>query len=65
MYLVTRLAGYDFKDVKEMIDRSRAAKNRGKFILDLKSEGDEDGNNWLRTAAILLPSSRVIFDESE
>lgn len=65
IYLVTRLAGYDFADVKGMIDRSLAAKNRGKFVIDLNSESDAEGNNWLRTAAMLLPADRVVLDESK
>jgi uncharacterized protein (TIGR03790 family) len=65
IYLVTRLAAFDFNGVKAMIDRALAARNRGKFVVDLKSEGDEEGNNWLRTAAILLPADRVILDESK
>jgi len=64
IYLVTRLAAYDWNDVKGMIDRSLAAHNRGKFVIDLKSSGDESGNDWLRNAAILLPNGRVILDES-
>src|SRR6185503_21045539 len=40
IYLVTRLAGYDFEDVKALIDKSLAARNRGKFVIDLKA-GDE------------------------
>ncbi|MBZ5617635.1 MAG: TIGR03790 family protein [Acidobacteriia bacterium] len=65
MYLVTRLAAYDFADVKGMIDRALAARNRGKFVLDLSGEGDAEGNNWLRNAALLLPANRVIVDEGE
>jgi uncharacterized protein (TIGR03790 family) len=57
IYLVTRLAGYDFDDVKGMIDRSLAARNRGKFVFDLKSDDDAEGNNWLRTAAWRCPKS--------
>ena len=64
IYLVTRLAGYDFDDVKGIVDRSLAARNRGKFILDLKSHDDDVGNNWLRTAALLLPADRVVLEES-
>ena len=64
VYLVTRLQAYEFKDVKAMIDRSLEAANRGNFVIDLKSAGDGDGDNWLRTAAILLPKDRVILDES-
>ncbi len=65
MYLVTRLAAYDFDDVKALIDRSIAASNQGKFVIDLKDSSDSPGNDWLRNAAILLPKDRVIFDESK
>jgi uncharacterized protein (TIGR03790 family) len=58
MYLVTRLAGYDFEDVKGLIDRSLEAKNRGKFVIDLKSSDNQAGNDWLRAAAKLLPPDR-------
>jgi uncharacterized protein (TIGR03790 family) len=64
IYLVTRLAAYDLADVKGMIDRSLAARNRGKFVLDLQSGKNEPGDNWLRTAAMLLPSTRVTLDET-
>jgi uncharacterized protein (TIGR03790 family) len=64
IYLVTRLAAYDLADVKAMIDRSLSARNRGKFVIDLQSEKDEPGNNWLRTAAMLLPADRVALDET-
>ncbi|HXB75312.1 MAG TPA: TIGR03790 family protein [Candidatus Acidoferrales bacterium] len=62
IYLVTRLAAYDFADVKGMIDRSLAARNRGKFVIDLNSPNPEPGNNWLRNAALLLPKDRVVLD---
>lgn len=65
MYLVTRLTGYDFPDVRGIIDRALQAKNRGRFVIDLKSSDDAPGNNWLRTAAVVLPANRVVFDESE
>lgn len=64
IYLVTRLAAYDVAEVKAMIDRALAARNRGKFVIDLSSEEDNQGNGWLRTAAILLPAGRVVLDES-
>lgn len=64
IYLVCRLAAYDFEDVKAMIDRSLAAVNKGRVVIDLKSDDDRPGNDWLRNAAILLPRERVIFDES-
>ncbi len=63
MYMVTRLAAYDVADIKAMIDRSLAARNRGKFILDA-GPGKDDGNNWIRTAAMLLPRGRVILDDT-
>jgi uncharacterized protein (TIGR03790 family) len=62
IYLVTRLAAYDFVDVKGMIDRSLKAHNRGKFVIDLNSPKQEPGNNWLRNAAMLLPKDRVVLD---
>jgi uncharacterized protein (TIGR03790 family) len=65
IYLVTRLAAYDVADVKGMIDRALGARNRGRFVVDLSSASDEDGNSWLRTAAILLPKERAFMDESE
>jgi uncharacterized protein (TIGR03790 family) len=64
IYLVTRLAAYDLADVKAMIDRSLNARNRGKFVIDLQSEKNEPGNDWLRTAAMLLPGQRVVIDET-
>ena len=64
MYLVTRLTGYDFADVKAMIDRSLAARNRGRFVIDLKAYDKGPGNQWLREAARALPKDRVIVDES-
>ena len=63
IYLVTRLAGYDFDEVRAVIDKAFAARNRGKFVIDLKPGGG-DGNDWLRTAAMLLPANRVILDET-
>jgi len=64
MYMVTRLAAYSVAEVKAMIDRSLAARNRGKFVLDLQSEKNEPGNDWLRTAAMLLPAGRVVLEET-
>ena len=64
IYLVTRLAAYDWNDIKGMIDRSLQARNRGTFVVDLTDNNDKDGNNWLRDAAILLPTDRTLFDDS-
>ena len=65
IYLVTRLAAYSFNDVKAMIDRSLQPSNRGKFVIDLRSDSDDEGDDWLRNTAIFLPGSRVILDESK
>ncbi len=64
IYLVTRLAGYDFDDVKGIIDRALAARNRGKFVIDLKGSDNTQGNLWLAQAAQQLPRDRVVFDRS-
>jgi uncharacterized protein (TIGR03790 family) len=64
MYLVCRLAAYDFDEVRGMIDRSLAATNRGRVVLDLRSNDDSMGNDWLRNAAILLPRERVVLEET-
>ena len=47
-----------------MIDRCFAAVNRGKFVLDLRGPDDEQGDDWLRNAAILLPKDRVVLEET-
>ena len=64
IYMVARLAGYDFGDVKASVDRALAARNRGKFVIDLSSAEFGEGNNWLREAAERLPKDRVVIDES-
>jgi uncharacterized protein (TIGR03790 family) len=63
LYLVTRLAAYDFAVVKRMIDDAAMARNRGKFVIDLKAWDSSPGNEWLRDAAIRLPAGRVVFNE--
>ncbi len=62
IYLVTRLAGYDFDDVKGIIDRALVARNRGKFIIDLKGSDNTRGNAWLLQAAQQLPRNRLVLD---
>jgi uncharacterized protein (TIGR03790 family) len=64
IYLVTRLAANDWADVKAMIDRSLAARNRGIFVIDTSSPASGDGNNWLREAALLLPAARTVLDDT-
>jgi len=64
IYLVTRLAGFDFDDVKGIIDRALIARNRGKFVIDLKASDNTRGNAWLLQAAQQLPHDRVVLDNS-
>ncbi len=64
MYLVTRLDGYTMADMKALVDRALKARNTGKFVIDLKAVENNSGNQWLRTAALLLPNDRVILDET-
>jgi uncharacterized protein (TIGR03790 family) len=64
IYLVTRLAAYDLADVKAMVDRCLVARNRGKFVIDVAHTTSKDGDEWLRDAAIFLPGSRVILEDS-
>jgi uncharacterized protein (TIGR03790 family) len=64
MYLVTRLDGYNMADMQALVDRGLQARNRGRFVIDLKARETDEGNQWLRTAALMLPQDRVILDES-
>jgi uncharacterized protein (TIGR03790 family) len=64
IYLVTRLAGFDFDDVKGIIDRALIARNRGKFVIDLKASDNTRGNAWLLQAAQQLAHDRVLLDNS-
>jgi uncharacterized protein (TIGR03790 family) len=64
IYLVTRLAAYDFDGVKAIIDRSLLAANKGKFVIDEKNSGDDSADEWLQSAAVFLPKDRVVLDTS-
>jgi uncharacterized protein (TIGR03790 family) len=64
IYLVTRLAGYDFEDVKGIVDRALLAHNRGKFVIDLRASDTTLGNRWLLDATRQLPRDRVVLDRS-
>ena len=64
MYMVTRLAGYDITDMKALVDRAPFAHNSGKFVIDLRADNATPGNQWLRSAALLLPKDRVILDDT-
>ncbi|MBL0157981.1 MAG: TIGR03790 family protein [Bryobacterales bacterium] len=64
LYLVTRLTGYSFEDVRGMIDRSLRARNTGRVAIDRKGEAlDDEGELWLYRTAAKLPG-RVIVEES-
>lgn len=61
MYLVARLAAYDFAAVKRMIDRCMEASNRGKFVVDLRDGAFDDmADGWLVSAVATLPRNRVV-----
>jgi uncharacterized protein (TIGR03790 family) len=65
MYLVTRLAAYDFDGVKGLVDRALEAANRGKFVIDLRGGLDPSGGDgWLKRAAALLPAERTVLETS-
>lgn len=64
IYLVTRLAGFDFDDVKGIIDHAAEARNRGKFVIDLRASDQTPGNRWLLDAARQLPRNRLVLDTS-
>ena len=64
IYMVARLAGYRFEDIRALIDRGLRAENRGVVVLDTKGGEWEGGDDWLRRAARKLPPGRVVLDES-
>ncbi len=72
VYLVNRLTGYDWNDVKGLVDHvNESYGNRGKFVLDVDpskdgSSGYRIGNDWLRNANTILsaPGEDVFFDNT-
>ncbi len=64
IFLVTRLAAYDFNGVKALIDRALNARNLGMFVLDGSDNNSGPGNEWMKDAAIRLPTERTIFDQT-
>lgn len=71
MYIVNRLTGYDWDDVKALIDHVNGSYgNRGKFVLDVDPGRDSGGyvmgNNWLRSARVVLEDrgEDVFYDET-
>jgi uncharacterized protein (TIGR03790 family) len=69
IYLVSRLDGYTFDDIRGLIDRGAAPSREGKILLDAKGSSSEKGNIWLRSAADILQGmelkDRVLLDETE
>lgn len=65
IYLVTRLAAYRYEQVERLVTQALAARNQGKVVIDLRSGDDEDGDSWLRNAALQLPAERVVFDDTK
>jgi len=73
IYLVNRLTGYDWEDVKGLIDRVNGSYgNRGQFVLDVDSSkgyssgGYGVGNTWMRNARDILVDrgEDVLFNEN-
>jgi uncharacterized protein (TIGR03790 family) len=64
MYLVTRLAGYDFADVQGLIDRSMVAKDVGNYVIDVRADNNTEGNGWLRETAAQLSRKRLVLDDT-
>ncbi len=64
LYLVTRLAAYDMAEMKGLVDRALSARNEGKFVIDARGDDSTGGNQWLRTAALLLPMYLVVLNDS-
>lgn len=62
IYLVTRLAAYDFDGVKAIVDRALQARNVGKFVIDEKDSGEDGADEWLHSAAVFLPKDRVVLE---
>jgi uncharacterized protein (TIGR03790 family) len=70
IYLVTRLDGYTWKDIRGLIDRASVPARHGKVVLDLRAAipatGPPPGDGWLREAGWRLNSSglEVVLDLS-
>jgi len=70
IYLVTRLDGYTWEDIRELIDRAGRPATHGKVILEMKpafpGSGSATGNAWLTRAAERLRGSglEVLVNES-
>ncbi len=63
IYLVTRLDGYTWEDVRGLIDHATAPVRHGKVVLDTKAANFlatwRPGNSWLRQARRALEGLRA------
>ena len=54
IYLVTRLDGYTWEDIRRLIDRATAPARHGKVVLDMRTAtpvgASRPGDGWLREA---------------
>lgn len=68
IYLVTRLTGYNYTDVKNLIDKSSNTTNNGTFVFDItpKGGGYQIFNNEMINAAKILEEKgyNVILDNT-
>jgi len=72
IYLVNRLTGYEWSDVKGIIDRANDTYgNRGLFVLDVDPTKDSTGgykvgNDWMRAARTILEDRGipVMYDDT-
>jgi uncharacterized protein (TIGR03790 family) len=72
IFLVTRFTGYDFDDIKSLIDKpEKSIGRRGTFVLDVDPGKDDGGgyqigNDWMRDAnqSLTAKGFDVILDET-
>lgn len=56
IFLVTRLDGYTFDDIRGLIDRGFSPSRNGRILLDSRSAAGGRGDDWLRRAAEVMRS---------
>jgi uncharacterized protein (TIGR03790 family) len=68
IYLVTRLDGYTWEDIRGLIDRATTPARHGKFVLDqtapIPAGGAPPGDGWLRESARRLKDFEVVLEQS-
>jgi len=68
IYLVTRLDGYTWEDIRGLIDRATTPARHGRFVLDQKAPipagGAPPGDGWLRESARRLKDFEVVLEQS-